>query len=96
MKNIAYRKTVGEKSIDQLFESGQQKMEFISWIKTYIGIYSSLTNILKLVDGIPYMPISYFAEAFDLEVKDLGNGIFAIGRYGISTDAALAAAANLW
>ena len=41
------------------------------------------------------MPISYFAEAFDLEVKDLGNGIFAIGRYGINEAAALAAAANL-
>ena len=59
------------------------------------GKIRTLSNPLKLVDGIPYMPITYFAEAFDLEIKDLGGGIFAIGRYGINESAALAAAENL-
>ncbi len=59
------------------------------------GKVRSLSYPLKLVDGIPYMPISYFAEAFDLEVADLGNGVFAIGRYGINKEAALKAAENL-
>ena len=59
------------------------------------GKIRTLSNPLKLVDGIPYMPVTYFAEAFDLEVKDLGGGIFAIGRYGINTEAALKAAENL-
>ncbi|MBQ2942937.1 MAG: hypothetical protein IJD97_11960 [Clostridia bacterium] len=59
------------------------------------GKVRALSNPLKLVDGIPYMPITYFAEAFDLEVKDLGGGIFAIGRYGINEAAALKAAENL-
>ncbi|MBQ2942945.1 MAG: hypothetical protein IJD97_12000 [Clostridia bacterium] len=54
-----------------------------------------LSATVKMVDGIIYLPITYFSDVFGWKTENLGNGIYAVSSHEIDKAAALSAAALL-
>ncbi|MDP4132700.1 MAG: stalk domain-containing protein [Bacillota bacterium] len=47
------------------------------------GVVKALSNPVKIVNGVIYVPVTYLADCFGWEVYDAGNGITAAGAYGV-------------
>ncbi len=54
-----------------------------------------LSAVCKNVDGVIYLPVTYFADVFGWKTESLGNGIYAVSSHEINTEAAQLAAALL-
>ncbi len=48
------------------------------------GVFETLSNPVKYVNGIFYIPVSLIAECYGYEVKAMGDGVYAIGKYGVA------------
>jgi hypothetical protein len=59
------------------------------------GRANYLSATAKNVDGIIYLPLTYFADVFGWKVESYGNGIYAVSSHEINKDAAFKAAALL-
>ena len=59
------------------------------------GYLKALSNPVKVVGGIPYVPVSLLSECFGFNVADIGGGAFAVSRNRIDNNAATAAAAYI-
>jgi hypothetical protein len=43
------------------------------------GAYKTITTPVRNIDGIPYIPVTFMAEAFGMEVYDAGDNVYAFG-----------------
>ena len=59
------------------------------------GYYKALTNPVKLINGIPYVPHTYLADCLNWQVYDAGDGFFAMSRTGLSAEMIQGAKAHL-
>ena len=59
------------------------------------GYLKALSNPVKVVGGIPYVPVSLLSECFGFNVADIGGGAFAVSRNRIDNNAATAAKAYI-
>ena len=59
------------------------------------GKANYLSAVCKNIDGIIYLPYTYFADVFGWKAESLGNGIYAVSSHEIDKNAALSAAALL-
>ena len=48
------------------------------------GVFGTLSAPVKYVNGIFYIPASLISECYGYEVKAMGEGVYAIGKYGIN------------
>ncbi len=48
------------------------------------GVLGELSAPVKYVNGIFYIPVSLISECYGYEVKAMGDGVYAIGKYGVS------------
>ena len=59
------------------------------------GYYNTLTNPVKLINGVPYVPHTYLSDCLGWQVYDAGDGIFAMSRTGLTTEIISGAKAHL-
>lgn len=43
------------------------------------GAYKTITTPVRNIDGIPYIPVSFMAEAFGMELYNAGDNVYAFG-----------------
>ncbi len=43
------------------------------------GAYKTITTPVRNIDGIPYIPVTFMAEAFGMELYDAGDNLYAFG-----------------
>ena len=43
------------------------------------GAYKTLSAKVRLIDGIPYIPVTFMAEAFGMELYNAGDNLYAFG-----------------
>ena len=48
------------------------------------GAFGTLSAPVKYVNGIFYIPASLISECYGYEVKAMGDGVYAIGKYGVN------------
>ncbi len=92
-----------EKNMLHLSSHGLENFEITDYVWSYTvlgtnevrinGKAATLTNPVKVINGICYIPLSYFSEVFGWEVEN-ANGIWTVAHYG-AYDAAVAKAAEL-
>ena len=59
------------------------------------GVFGKLSAPVKYVNGIFYIPASLISECYGYEVKALGDGVYAIGKYGVSDNEASAVLSHI-
>ena len=59
------------------------------------GYYKELTNPVKMINGIPYVPHTYLSDCLGWKVYDAGDGIYAMSKVGISSEMIAGAKAHL-
>ena len=93
-KNVVYIKT---------HELTGREITDYQWIYTYLGTnearvdgkVQSLSNPVKAVNGIIYVPVSLLSECFGWEVISLGDGAFAISQRTADRETAKAVLGHL-
>lgn len=59
------------------------------------GVFSTLSAPVKYVNGIFYIPASLISECYGYEVKVIDDGVYAIGKYGVSDNDTLAVLSHI-
>ena len=57
------------------------------------GVVKTLTVPVTVANGMIYVPVSYLADVFGWNVKNFGNGLYAVSKTAID-DATVTAVAN--
>ncbi|MBQ2941950.1 MAG: discoidin domain-containing protein [Clostridia bacterium] len=90
-----------EKNMLHLSSHGLENFEITDYVWSYTvlgtnevrinGRAAALTNPVKVINGICYIPLSYFSDVFGWEVKG-ENGIWTVAHYGAYASAVAKAA----
>ncbi len=59
------------------------------------GYHKALTNPVKMINGIPYVPVTYLSDCLSWKLYDAGDGIYAMSKTGISEEIIAGAKAHL-
>ena len=59
------------------------------------GVLGTLKAPVVYVNGIFYIPVSLISECYGYEVKAMGDGVYAIGTYGVTDDAVKAVLSHI-